>query len=130
VKRPEEKTILVVDDDLRVLEVCCNMLAEEGYQVVPAASGEESLKLAAEFDPDLIILDIVMPGIDGYEVCERLRAHDKLSNIPIIFLSGVEKKEERSKSFDVGGDLFLKKPFSREQLVGLVKVILLTRPRA
>ncbi|HWR82022.1 MAG TPA: response regulator [Candidatus Deferrimicrobium sp.] len=115
-------TILVVDDESAVTGPIQVLLAKSGYDVYLAQDGVEGVKLASEVHPDLIILDITMPGMDGYEVAERLKGLPKVKDVPIIFLTGKSASEDGGKAFAKGGATFVRKPFSAKQLRDLVEL--------
>jgi DNA-binding response OmpR family regulator len=98
-----------------------------GYEVVAAASGTEGLAAAAQENPDLILLDIMMPDLTGFEVCQRLRAVPETSQIPIIFLTALHEMEDHMKAVDVGGDDVLTKPINKLELLIRVKSLLRIR---
>ena len=109
-------SILVVDDTLPNLELLSEMLKERGYRVRPVPSGDLALQAARSNPPDLILLDIHMPEMDGYEVCERLKADEKLQDIPVLFISGLSETTDKVKAFRVGGADYITKPFQFEEL--------------
>ena len=113
-------TILVIDDEEAVTGVIQAVLSKEGYQVHLAHNGAEGLKLAGQVKPDLIIMDITMPGMDGYEATKQLKHDPSLAEIPIIFLTGKSAGEDGGKAFAAGGVSFVRKPFSSQQLRDLV----------
>jgi CheY-like chemotaxis protein len=113
-------TILVVDDEEAVTGVIQAVLTKEGYQVHLAHNGEEGIKLASQVKPDLIIMDITMPGMDGYEATERIKQDPALADVPVIFLTGKSASEDGGKSFATGGVSFVRKPFTGQQLRDLV----------
>src|SRR3982074_1112390 len=112
----EPASILVVDDPPAHLQVLAGMLKDRGYKVRPAPSGKLALAAAERDPPDLILLDINMPEMNGYEVCERLKADDKLKSIPIIFISALTEPLDKVKAFATGGVDYLTKPFHMEEL--------------
>ncbi len=114
--------ILVVDDDPRITSLLRRILAYEGYSVAVAASGHEALTRSLERAPDLVILDIMLPGIDGLEVARRLRAAG--DNVPILMLTARDAVSDRVKGLETGADDYLVKPFANEELLARVKVIL------
>jgi len=122
----KKKKILVVDDDPNITEVIEEFLSFEGYDVSVENFASKAVDKANEVLPDLILLDIMMPEIDGYEVCSALKINPKTSGVPILFLSGRDSKEDDGRSFGVGGDLYIKKPFSNDRLSQMVKMVLLT----
>src|SRR5690554_8083732 len=120
---PSSVNILVVDDEEDVVEVVSHFLAQEGYNVESAYDGEEALEKASP-ETDLIVLDIMLPGLDGYEVCERLRSRVETETIPIIFLSAKTEEEDQIKGLMMGGDDYLTKPVSPQVIVAHVKAVL------
>ncbi|GCE49743.1 two-component system response regulator MprA [Thermosporothrix hazakensis] len=114
--------LLVVDDDLHITGLLRRILAYEGYNVTVASSGDEALSRTLEYAPDLIVLDIMLPGIDGLEVVQRLRSAG--DNVPILLLTARDAVADRVKGFDVGADDYLIKPFAPEELVARVKALL------
>jgi two-component system sensor histidine kinase/response regulator len=109
-------SILVVDDTLPNLELLSEMLKARGYRVRPVPSGDLALQAAKSNPPDLILLDIHMPEMDGYEVCERLKADEKLQEIPVLFISGLSEITDKVKAFGVGGADYITKPFQFEEV--------------
>lgn len=109
-------SILVVDDVLANLELLSEMLKECGYKVRPVPSGDLALQAAENNPPDLILLDVRMPGMNGYEVCERLKANKKLQDIPVLFISGLGEIADKVKAFRVGGADYITKPFQAEEV--------------
>ncbi len=116
--------ILVIDDEPEVTDIICKALKNKGYNVMAENSGVMGLKQAMLLPPDLILLDIIMPVMDGYKVCEELKKNKSTKDVPVIFLTGKDMKEDNYKSFQVGGDMFIKKPFSEERLLEIVKIVL------
>ena len=113
--------ILVVDDDPQVGRLVTLILEEDGFEVLHASSGEEALKVVAEHDPELVVLDIVLPGLDGYEVLRRVRAN---ANVPVMFLSARDAEDERVRGLESGADDYLTKPFNSDELAARVRAIL------
>jgi len=118
--------ILVVDDEPEITEIIEAFLDNAGYKVTVENSPEKAVKLAGELKPDLILLDIMMPGTDGYTICNRIKENPATGNIPVIFLTGKDSKDDQGRSFQVGGDMFIKKPFSCERLLEIVNIVLLS----
>lgn len=108
--------ILIVDDTPANLQMLSDMLREHGYKVRPVSSGKLALQAAIASPPDLILLDITMPELDGYEVCERLKAQENLRDIPVIFISALNETMDKVKAFSVGGIDYLTKPFHIEEV--------------
>ncbi len=117
-------TILIVDDDQRGQDVLESMLLDQNYKLVFASSGREALVKASEVMPDLILLDVMMPGIDGFEVCKHLRLDKQLAEVPIILVTALEDRESRLRGIEVGADDFVSKPFDRTELKARVKSII------
>jgi two-component system, OmpR family, response regulator MprA len=114
--------ILVVDDDPRITDLLRRVLAYEGYSIAIAASGSEALNRSLERPPDLIVLDIMIPGLDGLEVAQRLR--EAGDNVPILMLTARDTVADRVKGLETGADDYLVKPFAPEELVARVKALL------
>ena len=123
VKMPDAQ-ILVVDDEPDILSVLVYHLSREGYRVTTAVNGQGALMAAAAERPDLIILDLMLPGMDGYEVLQRLRHADRTAAIPVILLTARREEEERVKGFEVGADDYITKPFSARELTLRVEALL------
>ncbi len=116
--------ILLVDDEEIIVSLVRHVLRDEGHEVLTAARGLEALAVARRHPPDLVILDIVMPGIDGLAVCRRLREDPKLQAIPVLFLTGRDAIAERIEGLDGGGDDYLPKPFDFGELRARVRALL------
>jgi two-component system response regulator VicR len=114
-------TILVVDDDERTQHMLGSMLRLEGYRVITADGGEEALKHFADKAPDLVILDIMMPGIDGYDLCQRIR---QFSQVPIIMLTAKDSEQDTIEGLDVGADDYITKPFLSRELLARIRASL------
>ncbi|WP_366923194.1 response regulator transcription factor [Metallumcola ferriviriculae] len=113
-----EARILIIDDDSKITNFLTRSLKFEGYQVLAANDGITGLNLAEEHRPDLIILDVMMPGMDGIEVCRQLR---KSYSVPILMLTAKDEVSDRVKGLDAGADDYLVKPFSLEELLARVR---------
>lgn len=120
----KDPIILVVDDYLKNVQVLARILENENYKVAVANDGEMALKIAKKILPNLILLDIKLPGISGYDVCEQLRSFKDTQNTPIFFLSGRSEPEYIEKSKQVGGNDFIIKPFDINQLLSKIKTTL------
>ncbi len=105
------KDVLVVDDTLENLELLSAMLKANGYKVRPVTGGVPALQAARSSPPDLILLDINMPDLSGYDVCQRLQADEALKGIPVIFISALGDTEDKVKAFQCGGVDYITKPF-------------------
>ena len=119
------KRVLVVDDDVKTVEVVSLYLKRDGYRVIPAYDGNEALRLARESHPDLIVLDIMLPGADGLEICRALRAE---SDVPIIMLTAKTEEEDKLKGLDLGADDYIVKPFSTRELAARIRAVLRRLP--
>jgi len=115
----ERRTILAVDDTVENLDVLVELLSE--YDVIDAISGEDALQIVKEERVDLILLDIMMPKMDGFEVCKRLKSDPKTQNIPIIFITAKTDEESIEKAYDIGGSDYITKPFLPKELLARVK---------
>lgn len=120
----EPTYILVIEDDDIVARTIERSLRGEEFRVVLASSGVEGLKAARRRPPDLVILDVIMPGMDGYTVCREIRSDPILSNIPILFLTAKIKDEDKIAGFKAGADDFLCKPFNVDELILRLRAIL------
>ncbi len=119
----KESKVLVIDDDTTNLSYLTELLGKD-YELDTAENGEEGLKKVECFKPDLILLDVMMPGIDGYQVCKAIRNHKELSKIKILFLSARVQMSEKLKGYRVGGDDYITKPFDNDEVVAKIKVFL------
>jgi DNA-binding response OmpR family regulator len=116
--------ILIVDDEPNVVVPIQYLMEQQGYKVMIAERGDYALDLIYQYKPDLVLLDIMLPGIDGYEVCEIVRLNPKYRKIKIIFLTAKGREEEIAKGLALGADAYITKPFSNIELVATVKEIL------
>ena len=116
--------ILVVDDEVYIVHILDFSLGMEGYEVVTALDGEEALRKVKETRPDLIVLDIMMPKMDGYETCRALKADASTKNIPVILLSAKGRNVDMQQGYDVGADDYITKPFSPRKLVDRINAML------
>jgi DNA-binding response OmpR family regulator len=123
VDRPQP-VVLAADDDEDILELVAFRLERSGYTVLRAKDGEEALRLALEAKPDLAVLDVMMPKLDGYELTRRLRAADATRRMPIILLTARSQDADVQAGFDAGADDYLRKPFSPQELRARVQAIL------
>ena len=124
---PAQQEILVVEDTQASLRLLADILAKHGYCVRPASDGSLALKSVAAKVPDLILLDVKMPGMDGYEVCRRLKADERSSRVPIIFISAFSETDRKVKGFDAGGIDYITKPFEPEEVLARVRTHLRLR---
>src|SRR5881396_2597633 len=113
-------TILVVDDDAHIRQVITFALAKAGFRTIEAADGQQALERFAREAPDLVVLDIVMPELDGTEVCRMLR---RRSSVPIVFLSSRDDELDRILGLELGGDDYVTKPFSPRELLARIRAV-------
>jgi DNA-binding response OmpR family regulator len=118
------KKILIVDDEPNIIVPLQFLMERSGYQVLIAQSGEEALESVSKNRPDLILLDIMLPGIDGYEVCEILRLDPEWKDTKIIFLTAKGREVDIAKGMVLGADEYITKPFSNKQIIDCVKRLL------
>ena len=111
--------ILVVDDEQNIVDILRFNLEREGYEVIAASDGPEGLSLARSCEPDLVLLDVMMPGMDGFQVCSEIRKEDKLT--PIIMLTAREEEADRVMGLELGADDYVSKPFSVRELMARVR---------
>jgi two-component system alkaline phosphatase synthesis response regulator PhoP len=116
--------ILVVDDEIYIVHILDFSLGMEGYEVVTALDGEQALEKVTSEKPDLIVLDIMMPKLDGYEVCKSIKANAATKNIPVILLSAKGRNVDQKMGFEVGADDYITKPFSPRKLVERINQLL------
>ena len=117
-------TILVVDDQPQGLKVVSLALLKQGYKVLGAQSGAEALAVIAQSRPDLVILDVMMPDMDGFEVCRRIRANPELAQLPVLMLTARGEVDDKLEGFESGADDYMVKPVSLRELLARVKVLL------
>lgn len=118
------KRILVVDDEVYIVHILEFSLSMEGYEVLTAFDGEEALQVVEENSPDLIVLDIMMPKIDGYEVCRHLRSEERFADIPIILLSAKGRPIDREEGMKAGANDYITKPFRPRKLLEKIEELL------
>jgi DNA-binding response OmpR family regulator len=122
---PSPGRVLVVEDDEAIADVLRRTLRQEGHEVRSSADGVEALRAAEEFVPDLVVLDLGLPGLDGVEVCGRLRAE---SDVPILILTARADLDDRVEGLDAGADDYLVKPFERQELLARIRALMRRRP--
>src|SRR5687768_13921973 len=113
--------VLIVDDQPQNTEILSTMLQFEGYKTLTASNGLDALRIAAEALPHLIVLDILMPGMIGFEVCRQLKANPETSDIPVIFVSALGELSDRIKAFDMGGVDYLVKPINVTEALARIR---------
>jgi DNA-binding response OmpR family regulator len=119
--------ILIVDDEPNIILALELLMKRQGYEVLTVDDGRKALDSLAEFRPDLILLDIMMPKMDGYEVCQRIRADASLADVPVIMLTAKGREVEREKGLALGADCYITKPFSTREVIAKVQEILAAR---
>ncbi|ETR70877.1 MAG: histidine kinase [Candidatus Magnetoglobus multicellularis str. Araruama] len=119
-RQHKQSEILVVDDKPDNLRLIMGMLKDMDFNVRPAKDGQTALKSAKSYPPDLILLDILMPDMDGYETCRQLKADDRLDDIPVIFISALNEPFDKVKAFKIGGVDYVSKPFNKDELMARV----------
>lgn len=119
--KTNQANILVVDDTLENLRLLAGILSEKGYQVRPVPNGKLALSAAQKMPPDLVLLDIMMPEMDGYEVCQRLKDSEVTKDVPVIFISAINDVMDKVKAFAVGGVDFITKPFQVEEVLARIE---------
>jgi len=116
-----ETEILVVEDEADTLNLAKIILETEGYKIQTASDGQETFKKIDQRKPDLILLDIRLPDIDGYEICRKLKGRSETETIPIVMFSASGSESAKKRALEAGADDFLGKPFAMAQLLGVVK---------
>src|SRR5215510_516121 len=119
-----QATILVVDDDPKHLRLVDALLQPRGYTVVTSSNGAEALEQAHRVSPDLILLDVMMPQVDGFEVCKLLKDHPATRLIPMVMMTALDRMEDRIKGIEAGADDFLTKPVHRDELLARIRTSL------
>jgi DNA-binding response OmpR family regulator len=119
-----KQRILVADDDDGLRQLLRLILAREGFEVFEAASGEQALALAVTVDPALILLDVMMPGLDGYDVCRRLKSDWRTGDVPVVFVSAAEDVARRNEMQKLGAAACIKKPIGPRELVARITAVL------
>jgi cyclic di-GMP phosphodiesterase len=119
----DDSSILIVDDTLTGRKALELLLKADGYRLAFASNGKEALHRAKELKPDVILLDVMMPGMDGYEVCNRMRTDPTLLDVPILLLSSLTERGERLKGIEAGADDFISKPYDHVELLARVRTI-------
>ncbi|MGB2599657.1 MAG: response regulator transcription factor [Candidatus Omnitrophota bacterium] len=121
----KNELIAIVDDDLDVVNTISGRLEREGFETRGFSDGEKLLEALDKEKPDLILLDLMLPGMDGFEVCEKVKADERFSSIPIIILSGKKKEvPDKISGLDMGAEDYMVKPFSMDELVARIRVVL------
>ncbi len=119
-----QKTVLVIDDQPFFVTMQQNLLKQHGYRVLAATSGTDGLARAKQFKPDLILLDIEMPGMDGFAVCEKLKQDEELKQIPVVILTATQNIKLNEKAFKAGAEITILKSVSGERLINMLRIAL------
>ena len=122
--------ILIVDDEADLVAVLRFGLEVEGFEVIDAGDGEEGLKRARDDHPDLLVLDLMLPKLDGYKVCRALKFDDRYKSLPIFILSARSGEQDRRLALDMGADVFISKPYEIKDLVARIRARLMTGDEA
>ncbi len=115
------KTILLIEDNVEILDNLKEYLELAGYRIISATNGEEGLEIALQYIPDLIVCDVLMPGIDGYEVLRRLKQKPASANIPFIFSSSLSEKVDKFQAIALGANDYFVKPFEPEMIIRAIE---------
>jgi len=116
------KIVLVIDDDPMMIEMVKDFLGSYGYHVIPARTGQEALAKAEISKPDVLILDVMMPGMDGYETCRSLKQDARLSGVPVIMFTAGTDPKFNQRAFKAGADFCLSKPFEMDRFLNMVRM--------
>lgn len=120
----DKKTILVVEDEENLLRLQSILLVIKGYKVEGVMDGQAALEAVATMNPDLVLLDIMLPKIDGFEVCRQIKANETTRHIPVIMLTAKKSKEDRILGEQVGADLYITKPYKSSMLIEIIQRLL------
>lgn len=118
--------ILVVDDDPYILMSLEFLMKKNGFDVLVARNGTEALQIVKTFTPDVVLLDIMMPDVNGYEICQYIKSQKKLQKTHVVFLSAKSSEADKEKGFSLGASLYIAKPFSTRLIVSQIKSLLAT----
>jgi DNA-binding response OmpR family regulator len=125
----ERPIVLVVEDDVEMNELECELLGIHGFETIPAYTGLQALSTCRQAGPDAVLLDIMLPELDGFETCRRLRAEFN-GRLPIVIVSALDEEESRRHGFASGGDAYFSKPFDPDEVVGTLRRLLQLRQTA
>ena len=120
----KQQRIVVADDDPIVVKFLTAIFQDEGFEVRTAEDGEKALKVISEAKPDLVILDLVMPYHDGFEICQKIRSTPATATVPVIILSMKEREQDALRAFEVGADDYIRKPFNALELVARARKLM------
>ncbi len=119
-----KEKILVVDDEINIQELIKFNLMSQGYDVLACGDGKEALEIINEFNPELILLDVMLPGMDGYKVCKEIRNDNSITTLPIIMITAKGEEGDKIHGLEIGADDYITKPFSVKELIARVKAVL------
>ena len=119
-----KEKILIVEDEKDIVKMLDYNLKKEGFRTISAYDGEDALDLAARQRPDLVILDLMLPGMDGLEVCKNLKGNTKTASIPVIMLTAKSRESDKIVGLELGADDYMTKPFSPRELIARIKAVL------
>ncbi len=122
------KRVLLAEDEPNIVESLSYLLERAGYSIAVETDGRKALESARLDPPDVLILDVMLPGLDGYEILRQLRADSRTEHLPILMLTAKGQAEDRQTAFDLGADLFITKPFSNSDITDAVKTLAAGRP--
>ena len=123
VSSDRQANVLLVDDELSILIPLQFLVEQQGYTVFLATNGEEALALTEKIQPQIVVLDVMMPGMDGFEVATRIRANPALDHVRVIFLTAKGTQSDRFKGYESGGEVYITKPFDNEDLVNTINEV-------
>ncbi len=118
--------VLIVDDEPNILMSLDFLMRKEGYEVFVARNGTEALESIQNHLPDVVLLDIMMPDVDGYEICRFIKSNPETENSKVIFISAKSKESDIKKGYEIGADFYITKPFTNKQIVNKVKELFIT----
>jgi putative two-component system response regulator len=121
-KPPSAKTVLIVDDQPFFITMQKNLLQRQGYRVLSASNGAEGLTLAKQHKPDLVILDVEMPGMDGFTVCQKLKQDENLKNITVVMLTATEDPKLNERAFQAGAEITLLKSVPADRMLNMLRI--------
>lgn len=119
-----DRTVLVVDDDQDILDIVCFRMERSGFRVLRAANGHQAYELATVHKPDVIVTDVLMPHMDGYELTRKLKSNPETSHIPVVVLTALTHEDDATRAFEAGAADFVRKPFSPLELLARVQAVL------
>jgi CheY-like chemotaxis protein len=128
-RNPGRRTVLLVDDDPLILEILRTILDLEEFAVTTVSDGRQALESVATARPDVVVCDVMMPELDGFEVCRALKSQPSTADLPIILLTARDRPEDRQAGEDAGCDAYLTKPFSPLQLIDVIRDVRVDAPR-